>query len=114
MFQLRTAFTQLHGQPDSQRDASNHGRILPPAGLDRPRVSPQVCREREFVLTQPKGPGDPGKFPGLPPEVRPGASGGGEPGWAGGLRKLYNSVVKEPLPDSFKDLLKKLDDSEDA
>lgn len=39
---------------------------------------------------------------------------GGEPGWAGGLRKLYNSVVDEPLPDSFKDLLKKLDDSDDA
>lgn len=32
-----------------------------------------------------------------------------EPDWAGGLRKLYNSVVDEPLPDSFKDLLKKLD-----
>ena len=37
-----------------------------------------------------------------------------EPGWAAGLRKLYNSVVEEPLPDSFKDLLKKLDDSDDA
>lgn len=33
-----------------------------------------------------------------------------EPGWAKGLRKLYDSVVEEPLPDSFKDLLKKLDD----
>jgi hypothetical protein len=30
------------------------------------------------------------------------------------LRKLYNSVVDEPLPDSFQDLLKKLDDSDDA
>ncbi|MFC3213838.1 NepR family anti-sigma factor [Novosphingobium panipatense] len=30
------------------------------------------------------------------------------------MRKLYNSVVEEPLPDSFKDLLKKLDDSDDA
>lgn len=53
-------------------------------------------------------------MPGLPPEVRPKTSGDGEPGWAGGLRKLYNSVVDEPLPDSFKDLLKKLDDSDDA
>jgi hypothetical protein len=32
-----------------------------------------------------------------------------EPGWADGLRQLYNSVVHEPLPDSFDDLLKKLD-----
>lgn len=40
-------------------------------------------------------------------------SGPGEPGWAKGLRKLYNSVVDEPLPDSFRDLLKKLDGSDD-
>lgn len=46
-----------------------------------------------------------------------GARGGGEkskngenPGWASGLRQLYDSVVDEPLPDSFKDLLAKLDD----
>jgi hypothetical protein len=31
------------------------------------------------------------------------------PEWADGLRKLYDSVVEEPLPDSFDDLLKKLD-----
>lgn len=34
----------------------------------------------------------------------------GKPGWANGLRQLYDSVVDEPLPDSFKDLLSKLDD----
>ena len=32
-----------------------------------------------------------------------------KPGWADGLRKLYDGVVAEPLPDSFEDLLKKLD-----
>ncbi|AKM06153.1 NepR family anti-sigma factor [Pelagerythrobacter marensis] len=32
------------------------------------------------------------------------------PGWADGLRQLYDSVVEEPLPDSFKELLSKLDD----
>ena len=32
------------------------------------------------------------------------------PGWASGLRQLYDTVVDEPLPDSFKDLLSKLDD----
>ena len=36
--------------------------------------------------------------------------GGREPGWADGLRQLYDSVVNEPLPDNFKDLLAKLDD----
>ncbi|MGB7372692.1 NepR family anti-sigma factor [Pontixanthobacter sp.] len=34
-----------------------------------------------------------------------------QPEWANGLRQLYNSVVDEPLPDSFKDLLSKLDDN---
>jgi hypothetical protein len=33
----------------------------------------------------------------------------GSPGWANGLRQLYDSVVDEPLPDNFKDLLSKLD-----
>lgn len=31
------------------------------------------------------------------------------PQWANGLRQLYDSVVDEPLPDMFKDLLSKLD-----
>lgn len=38
----------------------------------------------------------------------------GEPGWADGLRRLYNSVVDEPLPVSFDDILKKLDESDDG
>lgn len=33
-----------------------------------------------------------------------------QPQWANGLKQLYDSVVDEPLPDSFKDLLSKLDD----
>jgi len=37
------------------------------------------------------------------------AGGPKEPGWADGLKQLYNSVLHEPLPDSFDDLLKKLD-----
>lgn len=35
-----------------------------------------------------------------------------EPQWANGLRRLYDSVVEEPLPDTFKDLLSKLDSSD--
>ena len=31
------------------------------------------------------------------------------PEWAYGLKQLYDSVVEEPIPDSFKDLLSKLD-----
>lgn len=34
-----------------------------------------------------------------------------QPEWADGLRQLYDSVVEEPLPDNFKDLLSKLDGS---
>lgn len=61
-------------------------------------------------MKQPKSNGQPGAMPGLPPDIRR----DGEPGWAGGLRKLYNSVVDEPLPDSFQDLLKKLDGNSDG
>ncbi len=32
-----------------------------------------------------------------------------EPVWTSGLKRLYDSVVDEPLPDSFKELLAKLD-----
>ena len=67
------------------------------------------------MLSQPNGRSGHGKVPGLPHAARIDIAGkAAEPGWAGGLRKLYNSVVEEPLPDSFKDLLKKLDDSDDA
>lgn len=38
----------------------------------------------------------------------------GDPHWTTGLKRLYDSVVDEPLPDSFKDLLSKLDDGEGA
>ncbi len=33
----------------------------------------------------------------------------GQPEWANGLKRLYDSVVEEDLPDSFKDLLSQLD-----
>jgi hypothetical protein len=29
--------------------------------------------------------------------------------WTKGLKKLYDSVLDEPMPDAFKDLLGKLD-----
>lgn len=35
-----------------------------------------------------------------------------DPEWTNSLKKLYNSVVDEPLPDSFKNLLSKLDEDE--
>ena len=34
----------------------------------------------------------------------------GQPQWADSLRNLYDSVVDEPIPDSFKDLLEQLDE----
>jgi hypothetical protein len=33
-----------------------------------------------------------------------------EPEWADGLKQIYDSVLDEPLPDSFNELLAKLDD----
>lgn len=36
------------------------------------------------------------------------------PDWAGGLKQLYDSVVEEPLPDAFMDLLNRLDASDGA
>ena len=42
-----------------------------------------------------------------PAAIQPGAA--TQPDWANGLRQLYESVVDEPIPDTFKDLLSKLD-----
>lgn len=66
---------------------------------------PKLRADTEFVLKQSDETGGPGgggkpKAPGK--KAR-------QPGWADGLRKLYDSVVDEPLPDSFEELLKKLD-----
>nr|WP_243415139.1 NepR family anti-sigma factor [Altererythrobacter segetis] len=32
-----------------------------------------------------------------------------DPEWTAGLKRLYDSVVDEPLPDAFTELLNKLD-----
>ncbi|QIQ87935.1 NepR family anti-sigma factor [Erythrobacter sp.] len=37
---------------------------------------------------------------------------GEKPDWSHGLRQLYDSVVEEDLPDSFKALLDKLDETD--
>ena len=74
----------------------------------RPPGPQEAITKRELKLNQPSGNGK--RRPPVPARV----SHDGEPDWAGGLRKLYNSVVDEPLPDSFKDLLKKLDGSDNA
>ena len=34
-----------------------------------------------------------------------------EPDWADGLKRLYDSVLDEPLPPSFEELLAKLDET---
>lgn len=92
---------------------------MPDGGLDRNPVSQQGwVGEKEFVLNHPDRRSRAGKERDKLRESPPASSGApdqdGEPGWASGLRQLYNSVVEEPLPDSFKDLLKKLDDSGNA
>tara|TARA_B100000678_G_scaffold250365_1_gene225176 strand:- start:447 stop:662 length:216 start_codon:yes stop_codon:yes gene_type:complete len=57
------------------------------------------------------------KQTGVAPDQRNGPQGRGakdegmeKPQWADSLRNLYDSVVDEPIPDTFKDLLAQLDD----
>ena len=38
-----------------------------------------------------------------------GTTGGRKPEWAQGLKRLYDSVVEEPLPDDLAALLARLD-----
>lgn len=66
----------------------------------------------EFALSHLRGKDDRKGKPGKGGAGGP--SGPDEPGWAAGLRQLYNSVLDEPLPDSFDDLLKKLDRGDDG
>ncbi len=65
----------------------------------------------ELALSYPPGDDQPKGILGLRPipHAKP-----REPGWANGLRKLYDSVLHEPLPASFDDLLKKLDKDSDG
>jgi hypothetical protein len=44
-----------------------------------------------------------------PGQSQPGRRRAQQPEWAGGLKRLYDSVVEEPLPDSLADLIAKLD-----
>lgn len=37
-----------------------------------------------------------------------------DPEWTSSLKKLYDSVVEEPLPDSFAKLLDQLDSSDNG
>lgn len=62
----------------------------------------------EFALSHRRGKDDRNHRP-----VRSSDQKSDEPGWAAGLRQLYKSVLDEPLPDSFDDLLKKLDRGDD-
>lgn len=63
----------------------------------------------EFALSQPRGKDDCIRKVRPATNARTVSRGSAKPEWADGLRKLYDSVVHEPLPDSFDDLLKKLD-----
>lgn len=44
------------------------------------------------------------------PNAKRSKANGEMPGWTSGLRQLYDQVVDEDLPDSFHDLLARLDD----
>lgn len=64
-------------------------------------------RQKVFnVLTSP----DKSPLPATPPRRKDqGQADEKNPEWTQGLRQLYDSVVEEPLPANFKDLLEKLD-----
>lgn len=66
-------------------------------------------RRTEHILSKSPGNQDP-----VPPRGGASPRKPQAPGWADGLRKLYDDVVSEPLPDSFNDLLRKLDQADDA
>ena len=44
------------------------------------------------------------------PPKREGGDDMSKPQWADSLRNMYDSVVDEPIPDSFKDLLDQFDE----
>lgn len=46
--------------------------------------------------------------------ARTGRRGTARPEWANGLKRFYDSVVEEPLPDDLAALLSKLDDGSAA
>jgi hypothetical protein len=47
------------------------------------------------------------------PEDKPARKSRAKPVWAAGLRRMYDEVVDEQLPDDFADILKKLDQASD-
>ena len=49
-----------------------------------------------------------------PTNKKRGGGGPQAPDWTSGLRQLYNSVVEEPLPDSFAKLLEQLDSADNG
>jgi hypothetical protein len=71
---------------------------LPPtdAGSTIPVISPPMKQPFPLMLQTDPESGETGEPAANPP-------------WANDLRQLYNAVVEEPLPDSFLDLLSKLD-----
>ena len=62
----------------------------------------------EFALIGPKNRGI-GRF--VVPDSRKPVK---EPDWTDGLRRLYDSIIDEPLPQSFADLLKRLDEGDNG
>ncbi|MGX7927035.1 NepR family anti-sigma factor [Tsuneonella sp. HG094] len=70
----------------------------------------ECCQGRDLTLEKRKSAIPPRKEDKRITTAAPSTDRGpGSPGWANGLRQLYDSVVDEPLPDTFKDLLSKLD-----
>jgi hypothetical protein len=69
-----------------------------------------LCISREPFLSHHDDPKEPAPVEGG--KVR--KPSGRDQKWANDLRDMYKSVLDEPLPDSFTDLLRKLDQADDA
>jgi hypothetical protein len=74
-------------------------RATDPAGIRSQDKRRPTSIDMDSNKTNPPAPGS--------AQVR--RSNAAKPEWADGLRQLYDSVVDEPLPDTFRDLLAKLD-----
>ena len=91
--------------PDCSRNRTPTG-----VALDASRRGQEIGTEFVELMLAHSG-GKDGRRIGIPPlpASRRKAAPPDQPGWADGLRQLYDSVLDEQLPESFDDLLKRLD-----
>lgn len=76
------------------------------AGTRQARFRSAIMTEGSGKKAMSAGRKQSGKDPAKPKKGKEGEA----PDWAEGLKRMYDSVVDEPLPDSFMELLSRLDE----